>query len=114
VSVAPALDWVRSLWPFGRHVIYPERRSGTRYLTLKNAARAAIALVAVFFLLSIWSAHRPAHSGASLGDLRATSPDSPVSREPYPVIEEGATSNYPQVRAIVDNTVPPPASTTRP
>jgi hypothetical protein len=113
VSVTPAVDWVRSLWPFGRHVIYPERRSGTRYLTLKNAARAAIALVVVFFLLSIWSAHRPAHSGSSLGDLRATAPDSVVHREPYPVIEEGSTRNYPQDRAIVNNTVPQPASAPR-
>jgi len=95
------MDWVRSLWPFGRHLIFPERRSGTRVLTLKNAVRAAIVFVAAFLLLSLWSAFRPAHRGASLWESRTTSADAPAgSPASYPVVPEGSIRSYPQEVAI--------------
>ena len=106
-------SWLRSLWPFGGHLRYPERRRGTRYLTLKNAARAVIVLVVAFFLLSLWASFRPAHSGAGLGESRGASVDSPPVREPVPVIEEGSTHDYPQTDSIGDEVpaapTPPPA-----
>jgi hypothetical protein len=104
--VNPAVRWVRSLWPFGGRMMIPERRSGTRILTLKNAVRAAILLVVAFFLLSLWSAFRPAHSGGFERPL-ATSADAPnVTREPVPVVSEGSPNEYP--RADLDP-VPAPA-----
>lgn len=107
------VSWLRSLWPFGNRMIIPERRQSTRYLTLKNAARAAIVLVVAFILLSIWAAYRPGHSGASLWEKGAMSPDSPPApREPMPVIREGSTADYPPARLIQvlnDAPVAPPA-----
>ena len=79
------------------HVIFPERRHSKRYLTLKNAAITGIALIAAFILLSIWSALRPAHSGASgtlfgSGVLSSESPSAP--RDPVKVVHEGSISDH--------------------
>src|SRR5439155_19571855 len=107
--------WVRSLWPFGRHMIIPERRARTRVLTLKNATRAAIALVVAFILLSFWSAWRPAHSGRSLLEPRAASAGPPaVPGEPLPVVSEGSVHDYPDAQLIVhDAPLPPPRPVAR-
>jgi len=105
--VSEALRWLRSLWPFGGGMMIPERRRGTRYLTLKNAVRAAILLVVAFFLLSLWSEFRPAHSGGLERPL-ATSADLPAAaREPVPVVREGSPDDYP--RADFDVPAPAPA-----
>lgn len=117
VRMTAIAQWVRSLWPFGQHLIYPERRSGTRYLTLKNAARAAIVLAVAFLLFSIWSRAHP-RSGASLWESRAKSTDSQtVPHEQFPVVREGSPTNYPQegtIGPIVNNvptaSSPPPAA----
>ncbi|HYU26201.1 MAG TPA: hypothetical protein VEO74_13425 [Thermoanaerobaculia bacterium] len=102
-------SWVRSLWPFGRHMIIPERRAGTRVLTLKNVVRTAIGLVVAFILLSFWSAWRPAHSGTSLFEPRAASSEpSAVPGESLPVVIEGPVHDYPDAQLIVHN-APPPA-----
>ena len=100
--------WVRSLWPFGRHMIIPERRARTRVLTLKNATRAAICLVVAFILLSFWSAWRPAHSGRSLLEPRAASSEpAAVPGESLPVVSEGAVHDYPDAQLIVHDAPPP-------
>jgi len=100
--------WVRSLWPFGRQMIIPERRARTRVLTLKNATRAAIALVVAFILLSFWSAWRPAHSGRSLLEPRAASSEPPaVPGESLPVVSEGSVHDYPDAQLIVHDAPPP-------
>jgi len=105
--VIEALRWLRSLWPFGGHMRIPERRRGTRFLTLKNAVRAAVLLVVAFFLLSLWAEFRPAHSGGFERPL-ATYTDSPaIAREPVPVVREGSPSDYPQ--ADLDVPAPAPA-----
>jgi hypothetical protein len=102
-------SWVRSLWPFGSHMIIPERRARTRVLTLKNAVRAFIGLVVAFILLSFWSAWRPPHSGASLLEPRAASSEPPsVDSEPLPVVTEGPVHNYPDAQLIVHDAPPPP------
>jgi len=111
--VKHVVDWLCSLWPFGSRAIFPERRQGVRWLTLKNAARAAIVLVVAFFLLSIWSEFRPAHSGNSvLQQRRAAAPEPrAVAHEPYDVVREGSTS-YPAPGVIGSDTaaaVPRPA-----
>jgi hypothetical protein len=98
--VIEALRWLRSLWPFGGRMMIPERRSGTRYLTVKNAVRAAIVLVVAFFLLSLWSEFRPAHSGGLERPL-ATSADAPAAAR------EGSPNDYP--RAALDVPAPTPA-----
>ena len=103
-------SWARSLWPFGQHMIIPERRAGTRVLTLKNAARAAIVLIVAFTLLSLWSAWRPAHSGTSLLDPRAASSEPPAAAdEPLPVVSEGSVRDYPDAQLIVPDAPLPPA-----
>ena len=95
------VSWVRSLWPFGGRMIIPERRRSRRYLTLKNAARAAIMLVVAFILLSLWAAFRPVHSGASLwGESAASSVPPPAPREPFPVIREGSAGDSPPAGSI--------------
>jgi hypothetical protein len=107
--VNQALRWLRSLWPFGGRMMIPERRSSPRYLTLKNAVRAAILLVVAFFLLSLWSTFRPAHSGGFERPL-ATSTDPPaVAREPVPVVSEGSPNDYPRADlAPAPAPAPPP------
>lgn len=45
-------------------LLLPERRRRTRFLTLKNAGIAVVALIVAFGLLSAWSAWRP-HSAPS-------------------------------------------------
>jgi len=103
--VKQVLDWLCSLWPFGARTFYPERRHGVRWLTLKNAARAAIMLIVAFFLLSIWSAFRPAHSGSSVLQNRAAPPElPPAAPEPYDVVREGSTGAYPTAAAIGTDT----------
>jgi hypothetical protein len=103
-------SWVRSLWPFGRHMIIPERRARTRVLTLKNVVRTAIGLVVAFILLSFWSAWRPAHSGTSLFEPRAASSEPPaVPGEPLPVVSEGSVHDYPDAQLIVHDAPLPPA-----
>ena len=95
------VSWVRSLWPFGGPMFIPERRRGRRYLTLRNTARGAIMLVVAYVLLSLWAAFRPAHSGTSLwpeGPASSTSP--PVPREPFPVVREGSSGDYPPAGPI--------------
>ena len=99
-----ALDWICSLWPFGPRTIFPERRQGVRWLTLKNAARAAIVLIAAFFLLSIWSEFRPAHSGDSVLQSRAAPEREAVTREPYDVVREGSARSYPATGVIGGDT----------
>jgi hypothetical protein len=107
-------SWVRSLWPFGRHMIIPERRAGTRVLTLKNAVRAAIGLVVAFILLSFWSAWRPAHSGTSLLEPHAASSEPPTPGEPLPVVTEGSVRDYPDAQLTVhDAPLPPPPPVAR-
>jgi hypothetical protein len=102
-----------ALWPFGRRWNLPERRRRTRYLTLKNAAFAAVALAFAFLLLSFWSAWRPAHSGRSLFESRAS--DAPVvSREPYAVVEEGSIRDYPEARLVEPAAPVPPAPRAEP
>lgn len=82
-----------------------------RWLTLKNAARAAIALIAAFFLLSIWSEFRPAHSGDSVLQGRAAPPEpQAVPRKAFDVVREGPTRAYPAAGVIgsdTTTTVPP-------
>ena len=103
--------WLRSLWPFGGHMIIPERRRRTRWLTLKNVVRAAVVFVVAFILLSLWSEFRPAHSGAGLERPPALPVDSPsVAREPVPVIQEGSTNEVPPADSLgLPAPSPPPA-----
>jgi len=102
--------WLRSLWPFGDHMIIPERRRGTRYLTLKNAARAAIVSVVAFILLSIWAAFRPSHAGASLWERQAAPlSESPPVREPFPVVPEGSIHDAPPAQLVVPDAPVPPS-----
>jgi hypothetical protein len=77
-------------------VIFPERRREKRYLTLKNAGIAAIALVLAFVLLSVWSAVRP-HSAASGEAIsyREQASDSTSPRPEPMVVEEGSTNDHP-------------------
>lgn len=77
-------------------VIYPERRQRRRYLTLKNAGIAGIAMVVAVLLLSVWSAFRP-HS-ASLSTLfssGAPSSDSAAVRHDPMIVSEGSTYDHP-------------------
>jgi hypothetical protein len=92
---------LRALWPFGRHMVIPERRRHRRYLTLKNAALAAVALVVAFTLLSLWSARRPPHSGTSWFEPRTSSEPISVDREPFPAVQEGSVQDYPRVDSIL-------------
>ncbi|HEY6138151.1 MAG TPA: hypothetical protein VI670_10355 [Thermoanaerobaculia bacterium] len=107
------VSWVRSLWPFGGRMIFPERRRSRRYLTLRNAARAAIMLVVAFILLSLWAAFRPAHSGTSLWEEGAASSTStPAPREPFPVVREGSAGDYPPagpIQILNESPAVPPA-----
>ena len=77
-------------------VIFPERRRERRYVTLKNAAIAGIAVVVAFLLLSAWSAFRP-HSGASgnLFQSRGRLSDSTSDRHDPTIVSEGSIYDHP-------------------
>lgn len=77
----------------------PERRRGRRYLTLKNAAFAVIAIVVAFILLSIW----PARSRPSGGLLEspAQSFESPSRGEPVTIVHEGSVARQPEMRPVL-------------
>jgi len=77
-------------------VIFPERRRERRYVTLKNAAIAGIAVVVAFLLLSAWSAFRP-HSGASgnLFQSGVRSSDSTSDRHDPTIVNEGSIYDHP-------------------
>jgi hypothetical protein len=70
-------------------VIYPERRRERRYVTLKSAGIAGVAVVVAFLLLSVWSAYRPdsaasensISSHVQTSDLTSTRPDPMVVNE---------------------------------
>lgn len=98
------------LWPAsgsGRgslrmQVILPERRRERRYVTLKNAGLASIALVVVFILLSLWSEFRP-HSGTS-GNLfpSAVRPsDSTSARHDPTIVDEGSIDDHPGTDSLL-------------
>lgn len=94
-------------------IIFPERRHGRRYLTLKNAAISGLALVVAFILLSIWSAWRPAHSGASDNFLesRVPSSESPsIHREPFTIVQEGSIHDHPGTESILVDARPTQAA----
>ncbi len=74
------------------NIVFPERRRERRYVTLKNAGIAGIALVLMFLLLSVWSEFRP-HSGAS-GNLFQSrmQPSNSISAPHEPtIVDEGST-----------------------
>ncbi len=77
-------------------VIVPERRRRRRYVTLKNAGIAGIAVVFAFLLLSAWSAFRP-HSAASrhLFSRDGQVSDSASTRHEPIVVNEGSTYDHP-------------------
>jgi len=77
-------------------VILPERRREKRYLTLKNAGFAAIALALAFLLLSLWSAVRP-HSATSGNSISyREQPFDSTSTRPEPmIVDEGSTYDHP-------------------
>jgi len=88
--------WNRITHPRG--LLFPERRQRRRYLTLKNAAIAALSLTVVCALLYTWPALRPHFRGSS-ADLQprtSASDVTPVVRQPYPVVREGAMPDRPQ------------------
>lgn len=101
------LAWLRSLRPSGPRMIVPERRRRTRVLTLKNAAVAGAALLVMFFLLSLWSEHRPSHTGDSLLDGRGMADPQPVERPQFDVVTEGSPRAYPAAGTIGADTPPP-------
>jgi hypothetical protein len=103
------LLWLRSLWPFGG-MNMPERRRGMRFLTWKNAARAAVVIVAAYLLLSVWSALRPAHSGPSLFGRDSTSTEAIPVRAPYEVVHEGETRGSPNARLDAPDTPTAPVT----
>jgi hypothetical protein len=75
-------------------VMYPERRSNRRYVTLKNAAIAGIVLVVLFLGLSAWSAFRP-NSNESGNLFRPQTPPlkSIATRRDLIVVREGSADN---------------------
>jgi hypothetical protein len=83
-------------------VIFPERRNERRYMTLKNAGLAGIALVVVFILMSLWSAFRP-HSGGSSNLLlsRVQSSDSPSVRHDPTIVDEGSIYDHPGADSLL-------------
>ena len=83
-------------------VIFPERRRERRYVTLKNAGIAFIALVVGFLLLSAWSAYRP-HSAASGNSIssREQSSDSTSLRPAPMVVNEGSTDDHPGTDSLL-------------
>jgi len=77
-------------------VILPERRRNRRYLTLKNAGIAGIAVVVVVILLSLWSEIRP-HSGASGALFQSrVQPSAPIyARHVSTIVGEGPIDGRP-------------------
>jgi len=77
-------------------VIFPQRRRKRRYVTLKNAGFAGIAVVVAFLLLSAWSAFRP-HSGASSNLFQSVvrSSDSKLDRHDPTIVNEGSIYDHP-------------------
>ena len=77
-------------------LILPERRRKRRYVTLKNAGIAAVAVVVAFLLLSVWSAARPdAAASRSLLSSRVQSHDSmPIGHDPM-TVSEGPVDDHP-------------------
>jgi len=70
--------------------LFPERRRRRRFVTLKNAGIAAVALVVAFGLLSVWSALRPHSRGLNNIFSRAddVSESAPIHRDPM-IVHEG-------------------------
>ena len=83
-------------------VVYPERRSDRRYVTLKNAAIAGVALVIAFLVLSAWSAFRPnSNASGNLFRLRVPPSDATTIRPDPIVIHEGSTNDHPGTNAVL-------------
>ena len=77
-------------------IILPERRQKKRYVTMRNAGIAGIALVVAFLALSAWSAFRP-NSGASSNLLQppaGVSDSTSIGHDPI-VVSEGSVNDYP-------------------
>lgn len=83
-------------------VIVPERRHERRYLTLKNAGFAGMAMVGVFILLSLWSAFRP-HSRASakLFPSRVHASDSAAARHDPTIVDEASAEDHPGTDSLL-------------
>ena len=83
-------------------VIFPERRRARRYVTLKNAGIAGIAVVVAFLLLSVWAAFRP-HSAASsnLISSRQQPSDSISIRHDPMVVNEGSIRDHPGTDSLL-------------
>jgi hypothetical protein len=102
-------------------VMYPERRSQRRYVTLKNAGIAGIVLVVGFLVLSAWSAFRPnSNASGNLFRIRVPPSDATTLRPDPIVIHEGSTNDQPGTNAVLLDpraqdqlrpaTAPPPAT----
>jgi hypothetical protein len=83
-------------------MIYPERRRERRYVTLKSAGIAGVALVVAFLLLSVWSAYRP-HSAASDNSIssRMKTSDSTSTRPDPMVVHEGWVDDHPGTDSLL-------------
>lgn len=83
-------------------MMYPERRRERRYVTLKNAGIAGIALVVVFLVLTAWSAYRPdSNASGNLFRPRVPSSDAMTTRRDPIVIHEGLTNGHPETNAVL-------------
>jgi hypothetical protein len=113
-----AASSIAGLWNHITHppgLLFPERRQSRRYLTLKNAAIAALSLFVICAFLYTWPALRPHFRGSS-ADLQpriSASDVAPVVRQPYPVVREGAMPDRPKrdwvlVEADAKPASPPP------
>jgi len=101
VDMNRAASSIAGLWnriTHRRGLLFPERRQGRRFLTLKNAAIAALSLTAISALLYTWPALRPHFRGSSgvLQPRTAGSDVAPVVRQPYEIVREGAMPDRPQ------------------
>ena len=83
-------------------MILPERRRKRRYVTLKNAGLAGIALVVVFILLSLWSEFHP-HSGLSgnLFQSRVQSSDERSAPHDLTIVDEGPSDGRPGADSLL-------------
>ena len=82
-------------------VIYPERRRERRYVTLKSAGIAGLALVIAFLLLSVWSAYRP-HSAISENSISRVQTSDSTSTRPDPmVVNEGWIDDHPGTDSLL-------------
>jgi hypothetical protein len=77
------------------NMILPERRRERRYVTLKNAGIAGIALVVAFLLLTAWSAFRPHSNAEGFFASRGQSSDSTSIRHDPMVVREGSVDDHP-------------------